>query len=91
MTEQVKYSLKIEDPHQHQVKVGVIVRFPEGQNQIDFFMPSWSPGSYLMREYGRFVRQVTAVDEKGEFYHFEQKDKGTLPLITVRKDFPMGR
>ena len=90
MTEQVKYSLKIEDPHQHQVKVGITVKWPKGQNHVDFFMPSWSPGSYLMREYGRFVRQISVVDENGEFYHFEQKDKGTWSISRNEKGFSNG-
>ena len=49
----------------------------KNQAYLDFFMPSWSPGSYLMREYGRFVRHFQATNESGDFLYYEQMDKGT--------------
>ena len=87
MKEMITYRLKIENPHQHEVSVETIVKTSADSNFTDFFMPSWSPGSYLMREYGRLVRQVRVVDESGGEYYFEQVDKGTWRVFRNKDGF----
>jgi len=34
-------------------------------DRLDAMMPTWTPGSYLMREYGRFVQDFSAADANG--------------------------
>ena len=38
---------------------------PRGATEIDLVLPVWTPGSYLVREFSRHVRDVTARGEKG--------------------------
>lgn len=87
----IAYRLKIENPHQHQVSVEISASAQGESKTVDFFMPSWSPGSYLMREYGRFVRHVRVVDDQGLPFFFEQLDKGTWRVHLGKENFSNGQ
>ncbi|MGB0452944.1 MAG: M61 family metallopeptidase [Bacteriovoracaceae bacterium] len=52
---------------------------PEGNIQ-KVFLPSWSPGSYLMREYARFILWIKAESDTGERLHLTQKTKSEWEL-----------
>ncbi len=52
----VHYRVGLEDRAGHRFSVEVSV--PAGVGAVNF--PSWAPGSYLMREFARFVRDVHA-------------------------------
>lgn len=85
----VKYLVQITDPKTHIVDVKLelseITKFP-----LTVFMPSWSPGSYLMREYSKNIRTFKATGDSGEYVFFEQKDKGAWvidPSIEPNKEF----
>ena len=73
----LRYLVEITDPHTHMVKVKLTGEAPPKTKGLDFFLPSWSPGSYLMREYARNIRSIRAFSESGEFLHIEQKTKNT--------------
>lgn len=47
------------------------------KKQIKFFLPSWSPGSYLMREYSKHLHWLKVETGKGEPLYFEQESKNT--------------
>jgi predicted metalloprotease with PDZ domain len=72
----LKYSLKIENPSNHIAKVRIDAQKPMDIDALDFFLPSWSPGSYLMREYSKNIRTFTVTNKTGEFLHFDQLEKG---------------
>ena len=56
-TEPVRYTLSFPAPQTHYAVVDA--DFPTGgQSSIELFMPVWTPGSYLVREYARNVEQV---------------------------------
>jgi len=46
--------------------------FTEGQGQIDFVMPVWTPGSYLVREFARNVQDFRATDAEGRTLRWEK-------------------
>ena len=46
----VSYLVEITDPHLHLVKVTLTTQKPTNASTLEVFLPSWSPGSYLMRE-----------------------------------------
>jgi predicted metalloprotease with PDZ domain len=73
---QLKYKLKIDNPSSHYAAINISGLRPDGVSQLTFFIPSWSPGSYLMREYGRNVRCYSAQTKLGESLHFKQIHKG---------------
>ena len=76
----IKYSLNIENPGQHYV--GVTAAFPlDSEGKALVFMPSWSPGSYLLREYARLVRKLEVLDSSGSSVELIQSSKGSWNIF----------
>lgn len=75
----VRYLVQITDPETHIVKVRLSGK-RDGLDKLSFFLPSWSPGSYLMREYARNVRKIMATSERGEPLYLIQREKGVWDL-----------
>ncbi len=69
------YLVEISNPHTHIVKISLSGK-RVGNDFLDFFLPSWSPGSYLMREYSRHIRTFKASDSQGRRLYHEQTEKG---------------
>jgi predicted metalloprotease with PDZ domain len=57
--EPVRYMLRFPAPHTHYVEVEATLP-TGGRPQVDVYMATWTPGSYLIREYERHVEAVTA-------------------------------
>lgn len=76
----LRYLVEITDPHTHMVKVKITGDLEKGTKKLDFFMPSWSPGSYLMREYARNIRSIRAFNKGGEFLYLSQTTKNIWTL-----------
>jgi predicted metalloprotease with PDZ domain len=70
------YIVDIENPEQNLVKVTLKLERDAQKNTMSVFLPSWSPGSYLMREYARNIRWVKFSQENGEELFYTQKAKG---------------
>lgn len=75
-----QYLIQIEKPENHFVKVTIKLNRPKGTNKISVFLPSWSPGSYLMREYSRHVRWFQASQDNGEVLFNRQLGKGVWEI-----------
>ena len=71
----LRYLVEIENPETHIVKVKIDSKRPNEMEKLQFFLPSWSPGSYLMREYTKNVRNFKVLNKTGEFLYFEQVEK----------------
>lgn len=76
----LKYKLIVDNPSSHQVTVEIHGEFEKNQNMTHFFLPRWSPGSYLIREYSRHLTKLKAESENGEVLHFEQVDISSFDL-----------
>ncbi len=76
----VFYTLTIQNPEQHHVKVSMRGAYCGQGKSMTVFMPSWCPGSYLMREYSRHIRAFRALDEKGDYLTYEQVDKAAYEI-----------
>lgn len=70
------YTVQIDNPENNHVKVTLKLERPQNQDKIQVFLPSWSPGSYLMREYARHIRWFEATQENGEVLFYSQTAKG---------------
>ena len=70
------YKVKIDNPQDHMVQVEIRGKREKAGKELVFFLPSWSPGSYLMREYARHIRSFCGRNEKGGVLFHEQVDKG---------------
>ena len=71
-----QYIVQIDNPEQHHVKVTIKLTRKLGQDEFTVFLPSWSPGSYLMREYSRHILRFEASQSNGEELFYEQIAKG---------------
>jgi predicted metalloprotease with PDZ domain len=76
----VNYTVQIDRPEQHHVKVTLKFTRPSGVEKMRVFLPSWSPGSYLMREYARHIRWFEASQSNGEILFHEQIAKGVWEI-----------
>ena len=86
------YRLSLPRPADHLVSVEVAVPcagLPD--DHVDLTMAAWSPGSYLVRDYARFVRDLTATGDDGAPRAARKFDKSTWRIeragaarVTVR-------
>jgi len=51
-----------------------------GEEALDFRFPLWTPGAYHVSDYGRFVKELTAADEKGAPLSVERVEDGHFAL-----------
>jgi predicted metalloprotease with PDZ domain len=56
--EPVRYQVRFPAPHTHYLEVEASI--PAGKPQVELFLPVWTPGSYLVREYARNVEDFRA-------------------------------
>lgn len=71
----LKYQITIDEPWTHQAKVLITGVRRGNSDQLDFYMPIWSPGSYKVRDYSRHVRRLKVLQGNGEFLFFEKLEK----------------
>ncbi|MDD4973558.1 MAG: PDZ domain-containing protein [Bacteriovorax sp.] len=76
----LSYKLIIETPSTHQVRVIIEGKKESHEKTLDFFLPRWSPGSYLMREYSRHVSGLIASTKNGERLDVEQIDTSVFKI-----------
>src|SRR6266496_2164550 len=75
----LRYAVRIEAPERHIADVEL--RFSPDADTVDIMMPAWCPGSYLIRDYARFVRDFEA-DADGKLLEVEKVDKQTWRVHT---------
>ncbi|HXC15890.1 MAG TPA: hypothetical protein VNV60_00465 [Holophagaceae bacterium] len=68
------------DLAQHQIEV--TLRLPDGATKKGavLALPAWTPGSYLVRDYARFVDRVEAKDGQGRALPLQKVDKQSWRL-----------
>jgi predicted metalloprotease with PDZ domain len=71
----IQYRLDLPEPHTHLLDVRV--RIPASDGELDLVMPSWTPGSYLLREFPRNVQDFRAFDSTGLPLAWRKIDKNT--------------
>lgn len=71
----IQYRVRLPDPRTHLVAVEMTVEDVRGPAAL--VMPSWTPGSYLMREFPRNVVQFEALDAAGAPVAWHKADKNT--------------
>ncbi len=71
----IRYTLRLPDPRTHLLAVEMAVDGVDGP--VDLVMPSWTPGSYLLREFPRNVVQFEAADGAWKAVPFRKADKNT--------------
>ena len=82
----VQYLVQIENPQNHLVKVTLKFTKDANKQQVQVFLPSWSPGSYLLREYSRHIRWFRASQGNGEVLFHTQVSKGSYLIDWSKSD-----
>ena len=71
----LRYSLHIAVPEAHTVEVKL--RFVPDAEVVELTLPAWCPGSYMIRDYARFVRDLAVVAQDGTPRKVKKTDKQT--------------
>lgn len=58
----VRYTIRFPDPRTHYIEVEAAFAVP---GPVELFLPVWTPGSYMIREYSRHIEALAARDESG--------------------------
>ena len=56
----LRYRIRFPAPHTHYAEVELVVP-TGGRDSIELSMATWTPGSYLLREYARHIENLTLV------------------------------
>ena len=80
----VSYEVKMPEPYTHyyEIKMNVIAY---NKAYFDIQMPTWSPGSYLIREYSKNVEELTAIFNK-KLLKIEKLNKNTWRIFSQQAE-----
>ncbi|WP_299708355.1 PDZ domain-containing protein [uncultured Pontibacter sp.] len=81
----LRYNLSMPEPHTHYFEVEVELTGAR-KPYIDYKMPVWAPGSYLVREFAKNVEGFSATDKSGKALRHEKIDKNTWRVYSNKAD-----
>jgi predicted metalloprotease with PDZ domain len=73
----VRYGVRVDAPARHTAEIELRFAPPSPHEPVEIAMPAWCPGSYLIRDYARFVRDLVVTDEGGQVRALHKIDKQT--------------
>ncbi|HEX4420588.1 MAG TPA: PDZ domain-containing protein [Kofleriaceae bacterium] len=76
----LSYTVRVLDPARHLVEIEL--RFPVDTPTVELVIPAWCPGSYLIRDYARFVRDLVVDGDDGAPRPAIKRDKSTWSIET---------
>ncbi|MGI5860739.1 MAG: M61 family metallopeptidase [Myxococcales bacterium] len=82
MPAQVRYRVEAKRLHEHLFDVEAC--FPAGSSELLLWMPAWTPGSYLLREYARHVQDFAAFGAEGTALRVTRLDKSSWRISNPR-------
>src|SRR3954447_4835974 len=77
----VRYTVRFPDPQTHYASVEAVLP-TGGQAAVEVFLPVWTPGSYLVREYARNIEAISVVDAAGKRLSFAKSRKNRWRVET---------
>lgn len=81
----VRYTVRLDDVLNHYVTIEADVP-TDGSTQLEVFLPVWTPGSYLVREYAKSIDRVRAFADDGTELDVEKTDKNHWRIATGGRD-----
>jgi len=81
-SQQIEYKLIIENPHRNYFNVEINYDVTD-EKYVDFVMPVWTPGSYIIKDWAKNVIDVQAQNETRETLKFYKTDKQTWRVESV--------
>ena len=82
MPNSIKYTLSFPQRRQHLLEIRLDLQLENSTDFIDLNLPVWSPGSYVVRDYSRHLRNVTAQTKTGTSINVEQVEKARYRVET---------
>lgn len=82
---ELRYTLSMPEPHTHYFEVEAELSGVK-KNHIDFTLPVWAPGSYLVREFAKNIEGFEATDKEGKPLRSEKIDKNTWRVYSDKAD-----
>ncbi|MDX2087383.1 MAG: PDZ domain-containing protein [Kofleriaceae bacterium] len=79
----LRYAVRLDAPTRHTVEVSL--RFAPKGDSTDVTLPAWCPGSYLIRDYARFVRDLEVIGDDGTPRRVTKVDKQTWRVDTANQ------
>ncbi|HKI78073.1 MAG TPA: hypothetical protein VKA26_06000, partial [Ignavibacteriaceae bacterium] len=79
----LSYTLSMTKPYTHYFEVTTTVTGLE-KDYIDFILPVWAPGSYLIRDFPKNVEFFKAFDKNGAELKFEKTNKYTWRVYSKK-------
>lgn len=83
-TATIEYAISMPNPDTHYFDVKVHLK-GNSKDQVDFKLPVWTPGSYLVREYAKNVEGFTAVSIDQKALNFHKTNKNTWRIENPTK------
>ena len=83
---EISYTVSMPRPHTHLFEVEARLRYAAAAAPpaaLDMVMPVWTPGSYLVREFGRHVQDFEARDAAGRALAWTKANKNTWRVETA--------
>ncbi len=77
----IRYTVRFPAPQTHYVSVEAALP-TGGRPEVELFMPVWTPGSYLVREFSRNVEAVSVTDPAGKPLAFSKSRKNRWLVTT---------
>ncbi len=79
-----RFTVSMPRPETHLYEIEMEVD-PRGAKTLDLVLPVWTPGSYLVREFSRHVRDVTATGARGRRLAIEKTAKNIWRITFEEK------
>jgi predicted metalloprotease with PDZ domain len=84
----ITYHVHMDNPHMHYFQMEVVVTNSKSK-ETEWFMPVWTPGSYLVREFSKNIDRVTATDQEGNPLEVIKMTKNTWKVKNQKKDYTL--
>ncbi|WP_242928308.1 M61 family metallopeptidase [Pontibacter vulgaris] len=81
----IKYTLSMPEPHTHYFEVEMELQGAR-KKYIDYKLPVWAPGSYLVREFAKNVESFEASDKAGKALSAQKINKNTWRVYSNKAD-----
>ena len=84
----LRYRVELPRPEDHLVTITVAVPCAGAvvDGRVHVTLPAWSPGSYLIRDYARYLRDLTASGDDGRARTVTKVDKSTWAIDAAGTD-----
>lgn len=80
---EIYHTISFPNPSDHYTKVKLEIK-NLNQDGIILKMPTWTPGSYLIREFAKQVEREQALDDKGNAIYYEKTSKNSWSINTKK-------